>query len=499
MKASRPCRYTTILCFAGALAACGHVKDADDASPPSSDASSCTPTGADVPDDMFQDANCDGIDGDASDAIFLDPINGADSYDGSQAKPKQHLLGTSGAFMAAIATNKHNIFVSTGTLSESATVLVPDGISVWGGYDAAQSWTRSDDIEHPLVDVADPTGVRFEKTATAMTWDRVDVRSADATADGASSYGVFMVMTTNDLVVSSSTFTAGNGGPGTDSTQPATPTTPLAANGGVGSGLYTSTCCVAVISDTCVPGAPGQNTCAFAGGVGTKCGTGAATAGQGPAGGAAGLRQQQGGNGGPGGPGDSAAAPTVAFGPTTMDGYAAPQGTTGTDGKPGSGGGGGGMDYVGSCQCNTVISIPPGHGGAAGGCGGPAAPAAGGGGGSFALYLFDSSPTLDRVTLDSRTGGDGGKGANGADGGPGGIGGGQPTATVAGGNGGKGGKGGMASGGPGGPSICLEKAGSSTPNLVTTPTCMLGAAGAGGTAPDTTLNGPAGLAAEQNP
>ncbi len=486
---------------------CGHVKEADDASPPTDDASTasdgpaCTPTGVDAPDDMFQDVNCDGIDGDASDAVFVDPINGDDANDGSQAQPKAHLLGSGGAFKKALAAGKHHIFVSTGTLSESATVVVPDGISVWGGYDAAQGWTRSDAIAHPVVQVADPVGVRFETTATPMTWDRVNVQAADATAAGASSYGMFMVSTTNDLVVSSSTVTAGNGAPGTDSQAPAAPVTPMAANGGIGSGAYTATCCVSVISDTCVSGQPGQNACAFAGGLGEHCGdgNGNATAGGGPNGGAAGGIGEQGKPGGVGTAGQDATMPTVAFGTSTVNGYLPAQGTVGQAGAGGSGGGGGGLDYSGSCACNTVISIPAGHGGGAGGCGGPPATVAGGGGGSFALYLFNSSPKLDRVTLDSSVGGTGGKGVGGGSGGQGGIGGGQPTASVAGGNGGPGGRGGTSSGGPGGPSICLERAGTSTPVQVTTPSCQLGTAGQGGASGNSTINGVAGLQTATHP
>ena len=89
--------------------------------------------------------------------------------------------------------------------------------------------------------------------------------------------------------------------------------------------------------------------------------------------------------------------------------------------------------------------------------------------------------------------------ATGGLGGAGGLGGGQPTATVAGGNGGAGGTGGTSSGGPGGPSICLAKIGTSSPELVTTPGCTLGTAGAGGTSPLPALDGLPGLSATEYP
>jgi hypothetical protein len=500
------CGFTLLL--ASVNPGCGTVTSIEaDASPPPADASpppadvspDCIPDGeADLPDDNFEDTNCDGIDGDASDAIFVDPIEGSNTGDGSQSRPKASLLGNNGAFAAAVATGKSHVFISTGTLSESETVVVPDGISVWGGYDAAQSWARSDSIDRPVVEVAATIGVRFENTTSSMTWDRVDVRAADATAEGTSSYGMFMNETSSELVISNATITAGSGAHGADSVRPATPETPLAANGSVGSGLVNSVCCESVISDNCVAGAPGQSACAFAGGVGARCGRsgGQPTAGEGPDGGAAGGLREQGKPGGPGAPGGEAEPLTEAVVTVGESGYTPLSGTTGTDGSPGSGGGGGGLDYEGSCSCGSSVVFPPGHGGGAGGCGGTAAPAAGGGGGSFALFLFDSSPTLDRITLESGTGGDGGVGSEGGAGGSGGLGGGQPSATAAGGNGGDGGAGGASSGGPGGPSICLTNAGASDPVLVTTPNCLLGEAGAGGTAPNPDLDGLPGLALE---
>jgi len=76
---------------------------------------------------------------------------------------------------------------------------------------------------------------------------------------GASSYGMFVASSTDALVISNSSIAADNGAPGTNSAAPAAPTTPTSANGLVGSGAYTATCCVAAVSDTCMAGQPGQN------------------------------------------------------------------------------------------------------------------------------------------------------------------------------------------------------------------------------------------------
>src|SRR5512141_464745 len=51
---------------------------------------SCTPTGADDPDDAFADTDCDGIDGDKTKAIFVGP-SGNDSAPGTIEEPVRSL------------------------------------------------------------------------------------------------------------------------------------------------------------------------------------------------------------------------------------------------------------------------------------------------------------------------------------------------------------------------------------------------------------------------
>lgn len=460
---------------------------------PTPDVNNCD--NVDLPDDAFQDTNCDGIDGNASDSVFVDPIAGSDTIgDGTRAKPLQHLTGTNGAIALAQSQSKHHILVSTGTVSESITVDVPDGLSVWGGYDAAQGWTRSDAIARPNVTVAAPTAVRVSTPTSTMRWDRIDVTAGDGVAPGESSYGIFVVGGTS-LTLSNTTVTAGKGAPGADSQTPAKESTPSAAKGGVGGGERVGICCVSTTSNTCAPGAAGQNSCAFAGGKGNPCGNPAAPVpGTGPSPGTGGGANSPGGPGGPGSTGTAAPAPTLALGSVATTGYTPAQGTMGGAGSGGSGGGGGGFNGPNGCTCNTTVTTLPGHGGGAGGCGGKPATAAGGGGGSFALFLADASPTIDRVKLVAGQGGDGGKGAVGGPGMDGGSGGGAGT-SVAGGAGGAGGTGGTSSGGPGGPAICLELAGTSAPTFTTVPTFVTGVAGVGGSSPDAALAGVAGIVA----
>jgi hypothetical protein len=457
----------------------------------------CTPGSADAPDSTFDDSNCDGVDGDAADSVFVDPVNGSDTGNGTRLQPLKRLSGAMGAIALAVSQMKRNILVSTGTVSETVTVALPSGISLWGGYDAAQSWKRSDTIARPNVTVAAPTAVQVLAPTMPIRWDRLDITAGNATAAGGSSYGLFSQGGTSMLTVSNSVISAGNGATGSSSQAPAKASTPTAANGAVGSGNYTAVCCMSVVSNTCMPGAPGTNSCAFTGGVGSACGSGTSVApAMGPNPGGPGGLNTGGGAGGMGGGGANAATPTLAFGTLAAAGYTPANGTVGGAGSGGSGGGGGGLPYGGSCSCGTTITIGPGHGGGAGGCGGGAAGAAGGGGGSFAVYLFGGSPLLENLRLIAGRGGNGGAGSLGGLGSDGGTGGGQGT-TVPGGAGGPGGRGGTSSGGPGGPAICLEIAGGATPTLVATPTFVSGTAGSGGTSPVPAINGVTGIVANQ--
>src|SRR5689334_650094 len=71
---------------------------------------SCAPGAADKPDLDFVDSNCDGIDGDKANAIFV-ATNGSDANDGSFGKPK---LTMQAAIDAAMAADK-DVYAAAGT------------------------------------------------------------------------------------------------------------------------------------------------------------------------------------------------------------------------------------------------------------------------------------------------------------------------------------------------------------------------------------------------
>ena len=76
----------------------------------------------------FEDANCDGIDGELTKAIFVDGVNGADANSGMREAPKRSLAS---ALPAARAAGK-DVYLTAGAFSEPLA-LEPD-MGIYGGY-----------------------------------------------------------------------------------------------------------------------------------------------------------------------------------------------------------------------------------------------------------------------------------------------------------------------------------------------------------------------------
>src|SRR5690606_35318078 len=99
----------------------------------------CTVSGPDAPADAFVDANCDGIDGDPANAIFVAaPPLGNDTHPGTRALPNATI--TNGV-SAALAAGKRELYVGTGTYPGPLTLVA--GVSIYGGYDPAAGWRRN--------------------------------------------------------------------------------------------------------------------------------------------------------------------------------------------------------------------------------------------------------------------------------------------------------------------------------------------------------------------
>ena len=242
--------------------------------------------------------------------------------------------------------------------------------------------------------------------------------------------------------------------------------------GGVGGSLVcTFSAFGACVTATSTGGADGDNGAGSSGSGGG--GGGRATCTTAPSG--------SGGTGGnPGGTGSSGNPSTLVSGSISGGDWRprkSGNGNTGSGGRGGGGGGGGG-----GAECvQQFAGGGAGGGGGGGGYGGTGATGAYSGGASFAVYLYNASPTFTTCFFQSAQGGSGGVGGNGSNGGAGGAagaGGSGFNAQVVGigmaggdggdgGVGGDGGAGGGGGGGNGGPSYGIVRVGNSFPNNVT--------------------------------
>ena len=478
--------------------------------------------GVDVPDPMFLDSNCDGIDGDIATSVFVSS-DAAAGGDGTREMPFQ----TIAEGIAAATTAHRDVLVANGTYTETIT-LVPE-VDLFGGYQAT-SWTRS----ATRTRVRGPDGAPVLLAIDVDTATRVagfELASTMPSDAGQSSIAA-RVVRSDGLILEDVTLTAADGARGDSPTAPSAGTAGLAGGAGASGGLSGS-CGATPTSPDPIPGVGARGPCggcgAGRGGLTEGYYTGGAVrpagaGGNGPrvigvacvadpalpggavgTGGAAGRR---GATGTAGGTGAHVLAATPAIGTFAESGYASAAGRPGGAGVAGvsgaGGGGGGGCFYMGDNFC--ISSGGTGGGGGAGGCAGAAGLRGGGGGASIGLYLWDSSPTLTRVTISAGTGGRGGDGTRGGAGGAGGAGGdggargpacgpsGMNSVGGPGGPGGAGGAGGSGSGGSGGPSIGILLGAGSTQSAsssgVTITTSSGGVPGAGGTGAVNGENGP---------
>ena len=166
----------------------------------------CVPAATpDVPDPMFLDTNCDGMDGDASNAIFVSPTG-----DDTNAGTAQNPVKTVGKAIALAAANsKTNVYLSKGTYAESVNLV--SGISLYGGFDQAMGWQRA----AANVSRIQATGTAISAMGIAAE-THVEFLTVDATTGsaGQSSYGVFVSNSVGPVFVRHDQISAGDGAAG---------------------------------------------------------------------------------------------------------------------------------------------------------------------------------------------------------------------------------------------------------------------------------------------
>ncbi|NUP08596.1 MAG: hypothetical protein HOW73_21315 [Polyangiaceae bacterium] len=417
---------------------------------------SCTAQGgADVPDSGFVDSNCDGIDGDASNAIFVS-TDGNDVNPGTRTQPMLTILAAIGK---ANTDGKSAVYVSNGTYVGRVTLT--SGISIYGGFSKANNWARSNAYESTIRSTAVANGRMTALEGTnilqATTVDRMTIETTSTGSAGISNYAVYC-NNCDVLTLSNNVIDAGNAGAGT-----------LGGNGSTGSSGNVGANGTQGNNDGNPPGTGGNggtSSCSRTGGKGGDGGAEGNNSGQtggtgvgGTLGGNGGGPGDPGGDGGVGGLGNNGGLGGGASGgnggSTATGFWVTNTGNTGNTGGHGNGGGGGGGGGAQHCfACNDGAGNG-GGGGGAGGCGGTGGFGGTGGGGSFGLFVVNSNGlVLLANSISSGNGGAGGGGGTGAGGGTGGNGGAGNTSESdeigVGGNGGKGGNGGQGGGGGGG-------------------------------------------------
>ena len=92
----------------------------------------------DIPDIDMEDVNCDGVDGDAASAVFVDIVSGVSGNDGSRQAPVPSIQ--EGIDIAA-SRGLSQVLVSQGVYNES--IVLHDGVGVFGRYDSSRNWERA--------------------------------------------------------------------------------------------------------------------------------------------------------------------------------------------------------------------------------------------------------------------------------------------------------------------------------------------------------------------
>ena len=443
----------------------------------------------DLPDYRFRDTNCDGIDGDPANAVFLSPT-GDDLNLGTPGSPfrtlqfaMEHVL--SNEFVSAIYAAEGQYFGLPRDEGGFFPVELSDGVSIYGGYEDG-TWRRSAGNVTRFTGASPAAVARGFTQPTEFGQIDFDGENGATTSNGTGSSSIgLLVLNSTGLTLTGCTARGGNGGQGAAG-EPGVTGLPGSAGGTGGTGEVDS-------SGTCssnpapATGSAGSSPCGSTGGGGgsaARSSSSGATGGAGSGPGAGG-----GGGGGEGGSDDWLGSPTSSgtngnSGTSGASPDAAPPGTPGSaenivfvegeiwigasgeagpSGTAGGGAGGGGGGGGATGGCGGFIGTCDGYGGAGGGgggggCGGTGGQGGGAGGGSYGLYAIDSTVVVAHSTLESS---DGGSAGNGGDGGAGGQGGdpgvGGPSSCNGGsggpgGLGGRGGRGGQGGGGAGGPS-----------------------------------------------
>ena len=153
------------------------------------------PEPTDPPDLLFQETNCDGIDGNAAGAIFVvDGLAGNDGAAGTREAPLQTVAAA--VVRANSASPQKDVYLASGIHAVPAGGLdLASGVGIYGGY-SPSSWARSATSPTVLLNNAILAGRTVGVNAVGVTTPTklqllsVEARRPDSADRGVSVYGI---------------------------------------------------------------------------------------------------------------------------------------------------------------------------------------------------------------------------------------------------------------------------------------------------------------------
>ncbi len=162
----------------------------------------------DEPDPMNRDTNCDGIDGDINDAIFVQQDIGDDQNPGTPQAPMRTIPA---AIQRALEQGK-DVYVGTSRDPYPGPISLVNGVDLHGGFDFDAGLRRDTSA---ITRIDGPTvGVQALNITRPTTLAGFEIRTGAALTPGASSYGVWISNSSSALSIRNNTIIAGRGADG---------------------------------------------------------------------------------------------------------------------------------------------------------------------------------------------------------------------------------------------------------------------------------------------
>ncbi|MBM4342254.1 MAG: hypothetical protein FJ100_02630 [Deltaproteobacteria bacterium] len=161
------------------------------------------------------DQNCDGIDGEVSNAVFV-AKTGADGNPGTLSLP---VATVAKGIVLAAKLGKRDVYVAGGVYPGSVDLVA--GVSVYGGYGPGFAARDTVLYQSAIAAVAPPVGPAYAVRAVGIAGpgaktrlDGVTLLGANAKAAGESSYGLLAIGCDDRLQITYAQILAGDGAPG---------------------------------------------------------------------------------------------------------------------------------------------------------------------------------------------------------------------------------------------------------------------------------------------